>query len=66
MKSKRKKIEGYRLVFDAIAHVRKAMRHYGVEGTEDAIKRAYSAMPKLRKYMLQTYKEVIHNEDMGI
>jgi hypothetical protein len=30
-------------------------KHYGVEGLEDAIKRAYQAMPETRDKILATY-----------
>lgn len=47
---------------DAKRNIRKAFKHYGIEGTEEAIKRVYKVMPKLKSYMLETYKEVIENE----
>lgn len=48
---------------DLYQHVKKAMNHYGIEATEDAIKRAYNAMPKLRNNMLRVYKEIINGKD---
>jgi len=35
-----------------------AVKHYGIEGTEDAIKRAYSQMPIARDSLLKSLKEI--------
>lgn len=44
---------------DVYLNIKKAMKYYGIEGTEDAIKRAYSVMPTLKDIMLETYRKII-------
>ncbi len=46
-------------VVDLIAkeNIIKAFKEYGIEGTEQAIRRVYRG--KLREYMLKQYREVI-------
>jgi len=38
--------------------LKEQIKHYGIEGLEDAIKRVYSAMPKTRDIMLAEYYEM--------
>jgi len=38
--------------------LREQVKHYGIEGLEDAIKRVYSIMPKTRDGMLAEYYEM--------
>jgi len=49
---------------DIYLHVKKAMKHYGIEATEETIKRVYITMPKLKKEMLRVYKEIINGKEM--
>jgi hypothetical protein len=42
-------------------NIKRAIEYYGMEGTEDAIKRAYNKMPTLRDFVLECYKEYIIN-----
>ena len=49
---------------DSYNQIKKVMKNCGVEGTEEVIKRAYNAMPTLRAYMLESYKEIINGHDM--
>lgn len=44
---------------DAIKHIKEAMARYGIEGTEEKIIDLYKHTPKLRDYLLETYREVI-------
>ena len=43
------------LLYDAVIQ---AVKHYGIEGTEDVIKRVYRAMPIARDAMLKAFKEI--------
>ncbi len=47
---------------DAIYSIKKCFSIYGIEGTEDAIKRVYRNLPKALKYMLECYQEIIKGE----
>ncbi len=40
----------------------KAIKQYGLEGTEEVIKRVYSSIPKLRDHMLTAFWKRIKNE----
>ena len=44
---------------DAIYSIKKCFPIYGIEGTEDAIKRVYRGNSKALKYMLTIYQEII-------
>jgi len=46
---------------DAIYSIKKGFLIYGIEGTEDAIKRVYRGNRKALKYMLDTYQEILKN-----
>jgi len=40
---------------NARKHIKKAMRKWGIERTEEQIKRLYQCSPKLRDFMLNEY-----------
>ena len=44
---------------DTYDHIKKAMKKYGIEGTEDIIKRVYENMPDTRDYLLRLYREIL-------
>lgn len=44
---------------DAKISIRKAFKRYGIEGTEDAIKRVYKFHPKSINCMLSCYYEML-------
>ena len=48
---------------DAIYSIKKCFPIYGIEGTEDAIKRVYRGNRKALKYMLKCYGEIINYEN---
>lgn len=47
--------------YDAVCQVKKAMKRYGVEGTEEKIKDIYKHNPGIIDYLLKVYKEIITN-----
>ncbi len=47
---------------DAIYSIKKCFQIYGIEGTEDAIKRVYRGNRKALKYMLECYREILEKK----
>ena len=45
---------------DAKQSIREAMKEWGIERTEELIKKHYGDNPKALKFMLDCYKEIIH------
>lgn len=43
---------------DTYKHIKNAIKRYGLEGTEEVIKRIYSHNSKARDYMLKTLYEI--------
>lgn len=47
---------------DAIRNILKAVKVFGIEGTEDKIKDLYSTTPKLRDFMLEQYYKLFRGK----
>jgi len=47
---------------DTRLSVLRAMKHFGIEGTEQKIIELYSEMPKLRDVMLEQYYKILKGE----
>lgn len=41
-------------------HIKRAVKEWGIEGTEDKIKELYQNMPQARDFILQELREVYH------
>ena len=47
---------------NALFQVRKAIKKFGIEGTEEKIKDLYSSMPKIKEIMLNAYYKIVKGE----
>lgn len=47
---------------DTRLSILRAMKHFGIEGTEQKIKELYLVMPKLRDILLEQYYKILKGE----
>jgi len=45
-------------------NIGKAMRTFGIEGTQQKIKETYKNTPKVKEYMLDVYDKILKGENL--